>query len=157
MRRQMRNHPIHALHSNGMTDGPHLQARQLQELQFSESLRATIWTPPSTVKPNTPVRVYDTRLERQWMENFAAELRGGSPPMPLIAANSDFLSTPAVDDEVALQRDHPLLLGPPLPGGPGGPGDAVLFVLRRGAPQMPAGVQQRVPEAISSPGGYPAR
>eukprot|EP00667_Euglena_gracilis_P009804 EG_transcript_9974 len=72
-----RNRLQHALNGNpSLTQRPGLLDRQqLQKLQEAGKLRAAGWTLPAAVDNKLPVRVYDTRIPKEWLLQLAADLR----------------------------------------------------------------------------------
>ena len=115
--RQRRNRAMHALHGNGPgrgvapaaqargksggQGGGRLDARQLQEPQLASKLRAAGWTLPAEVADTVPVRVYDTRLQGEYLRKLMADIGPGGP---MICVGGDFITQPALDDGVALER-----------------------------------------------------
>ena len=73
---------MHSLHGNG---GPPWQrvgrspgeGRMLQELNTVGKLRSLDWKVPNGVADDYRLRVYDTRLEHEWLQLLAAEVGGG--------------------------------------------------------------------------------
>ena len=109
---------MHALHGNTTPPWQTSQrvsgeARLLQEPHPVGKLRAAGWRIPLEVADTTLLRVYDTRLQREWMLALALEVCGGRE-MPTYVVGGDFLTRPHVEDAAAL---HPTELRPWGPGG----------------------------------------
>ena len=107
--RRLRNRLAHALNGNGpggrRDDGftrveRKLDARMLQEPLQAGRLRASGWTLPSAVADDYVLRVYDTRLQREWMLGVLAELPHSK--LDLIVVGGDFMTCPHLDDRAAL-------------------------------------------------------
>jgi hypothetical protein len=105
--RRQRNRAMHAFHGNG---GPPWQrvgrtageARLLQELNPVSKLRAAGWRIAEEVPDSYLLRVYDTRIDPQWLQTLSQELCGG--PETGYIVGGDFLSRPHIEDSIAL---HP--------------------------------------------------
>lgn len=109
--RRRRNKEMHAANGNGPPKrvsqagrgqpggGWRLEARQLQEVQLASTLRSTGWTLPEEVPNDSPVRVYDTRLQKSWLRDLLTELGPGGPKYYI---GGDFLTKPRLDDGAAL-------------------------------------------------------
>jgi hypothetical protein len=125
MSRKLRNRHMHALHGNGMpewsfatrrrpprgttaspTSTSRLTPRQLQELQLVSTLRADGWDIDVAQTDDVALRVYDTRLDTNWLLDLAPELRNPCDPTKLVVVGGDFLMAPTVLDSAALQRDR---------------------------------------------------
>ena len=75
----------------------------LQDPHPVGKLRAAGWTIPSEVGDEYLLRVYDTRIRRDWLVSLAAEV-GGGRDLPTVVVGGDFMTKPHVEDGVAL---HP--------------------------------------------------
>ena len=74
----------------------------LQDPHPVGKLRAAGWTVPAEVPDSYLLRVYDTRIDPQWLQGLAQELSG--PGLATFVVGGDFLTRPRVEDAVAL---HP--------------------------------------------------
>lgn len=108
--RRLRNRAVHALHGNGPRDrGWEAGGRRggdlhwLQQPQTVGALRAAGWVLPSTVPDEHLLRVYDTRLQPDWLRGLVIEAGGLSDAIRIIGG--DVLTTPDLDDAQALAVD----------------------------------------------------
>ena len=117
--RRLRNRLAHALNGNGPGGrrgdgfthvGPKLDARTLQEPLQAGRLRAGGWTLPAEVSDDYMLRVYDTRLEQQFMRSILAQLPQSN--LETIVVGGDFLSKPHLEDSAALDPRHLRRWGP---------------------------------------------
>jgi hypothetical protein len=118
--RKARNRLMHALHGNTVpgrplqagwrrVGRPGLNARELMEPLMASKLRQEGWRLPAAVPDTYMLRVYDTRLEMSWLRGLLAELGLGSE---MSVVGGDFLSSPSLEDKVALQTGRLERWGP---------------------------------------------
>ena len=161
--RQARNRLQHALHGNGppkqrqQPSAISLDQRQLQELLEARTLRAAGWQLPSAIAGNSLVRVYDTRIPKEWVRALAADVQRVDDPDQVVVVGGDFASDTDVTDVDALAHARPapwasrpahILIPPRALRGMGGeaagagrfgePGDGVLPGCSGRKGQMPA-------------------
>ena len=111
--RQARNRLQHALHGNGppkqrqQPSAISLDQRQLQELLEARTLRAAGWQLPSTIAGNSLVRVYDTRIPKEWVRALAADVQRVDDPDQVVVVGGDFASDTDVTDVDALAHARP--------------------------------------------------
>ena len=73
-------------------------------------LRSEGWTVPATVGDDVQVRVYDTRLDRDWLHGVLREMPLGVTK-PVIVGG-DFVLPPDKEDRVAMQEGRLERWGP---------------------------------------------
>ena len=120
--RRTRNRRVHALNGNGPPEKggpgragarqPKLAARALQDLQLAGALRADGWELPASVKADHAVRVYDTRLDGMWLQTLVRDIRAAGDPDNVVLVGGDFVTSPAIEDSVALHPDRLRRWGP---------------------------------------------
>ena len=100
--RRRRNTLMHMLHGNGgsVTQRRHQagEARQLQELREAGRLRADGWQLPTEVPDAYLMRVYDTRIPRDWLLELAADVRRIDDPNQVLIVGGDFASKADLTD-----------------------------------------------------------
>lgn len=148
-----RNRLLHALNGNGgppkrtgvgvggwsHVGGSGLAPRQLQEPQRASDLRAGGWSLPASVPAEELIRVYDTRVEQQWLRHLVVEALPMAPGH-VEWIGGDFVTKPLRDDIVGLdptrlRRWGPAEAGPHHLVVPPRPHQAAW--LRRAAQQLP--------------------
>ena len=72
-----------------------LSARDHQELQFTAKLRAAGWVLPAQVPADYLLRVYDTRLEPQYLRELVPELGAAAAGTAVIIGGTSFRSPSA--------------------------------------------------------------
>ena len=118
--RKARNRLLHALHGNppALDTDKKLagqEVRRLQELQPLGRLRSMGWTVPPCMADTDMVRVYDTRLERSWLDGLLPDLDIGAATSNTVLVGGDFLTEPHVEDGIALHPGRLQRWGPPEP------------------------------------------
>ena len=109
-----RNRLLHALHGNGPVSGGGGQAwktvgggeqdaRRLQELQTVGRLRAQGWMVAPQIGDDYQLRVYDTRLDLNWLAALMPDLGIGVSAECTHIVGGDFMQSPKVEDSVAMQ------------------------------------------------------
>ena len=110
---------MHALNGNVRREnlfsersGGHRQfsVRELKEPMLVSKLRAAGWALPPELPQDYSLRVYDLRLELEWLRRLLPELglAAGTPYL----IGGDFLQSPYKEDAVALQSGRLLRWGP---------------------------------------------
>ena len=88
-----------------------LDGRMLAELQPAGRLMAAGWTLPATLDKDYQVRVYDTRLEKAWLQRLLPELEQQRFDERRVVGG-DFLTTPHLEDGPALSTQAVRRWGP---------------------------------------------
>ena len=77
-----------------------LSPRELQEVQTVGKLRAAGWSISGDIAAEELLRVYDTRLEREWLAGLLRELHPALKTEHLTVVGGDLLTKPHKNDSV---------------------------------------------------------
>ena len=86
--------------------------RRLSELQLVSQLRREGWEIPPSVEDKDLLRVYDTRLDHQWLRRLHGQLQLRVPIENTYLIGGDFLHRSAVTDGDALNPSRLQRWGP---------------------------------------------